>query len=260
MARPTGAVRALYAALPGLALALGLLAPDQVAAQTPLLPVPDTIPGAQEPPPPVPDVVPFVEAYTAAWNAHDLDALLALFAPNAAIAFDYGPSGDHEDRPLEFRGAVESFSLQAGVAVLMEPGVRVDPGVHQAAPVVFGGAAATLARWPYQRAAAPPALPTEIGTDAVVLREGRILAYTRTPDRASRAARAKAVDGAMRALAIRTARPPAPLGGAPWASTATSAEPPPVGWSLALGGLAVLAAGAGAHRRRRVGPGTPERN
>ena len=236
MARPTGPVRALRTALPALALVLGLAAPGRSAAQGP---------------PPAPALVPFVAAYTAAWSAHDLDALLALFAPDAAIAFDYGPSGD-DDGHAEYRGAAAPFSLRVGVAVLMEAGVRVDPGGHRAAPVVFGGAPATLARWPYQRATLLASLPAELGTDAVVLRGGRILAYTRTPDRASLAARAAALAGAMSAMATRTAgRPAAPLGAAPRAAAATVAEPTPVGWPLALGGLAGLAAvTVGLHRRR----------
>ena len=80
MGRPTGPVVALRAALPALALALALLAPGPSAAEGPSSPAPA--------------LVPFVAAYTAAWSAHDLDALLALFAPDAAIALDYGPSGD----------------------------------------------------------------------------------------------------------------------------------------------------------------------
>jgi hypothetical protein len=237
VARPTGPVRALRTALPALALVLGLAAPGRSAAQGP---------------PPAPALVPFVAAYTAAWSAHDLDALLALFAPDAAIAFDYGPSGDDDDH-AEYRGAAAPFSLRAGVAVLMEAGVRVDPGGHRAAPVVFGGAPATLARWPYQRATLLASLPAELGTDAVVLRGGRILAYTRTPDRASLAARAAALAGAMSAMATRTAgRPAAPIGAAPRVAAATVAEPDPVGWPLALGGLAGLAAVTAVLRRRRL--------
>jgi hypothetical protein len=237
--RPTGPVRALRSALPLLALALALLAPGPSAAQ-----------GL---PPPVPNLVPFVEAYTAAWSAHDLEAVLALFAPDAAIAFDYGPSGDDDDGHAEYRGTAAPFSLRAGVAALMEAGVRVDPGGHQAAPVVFRGAPATLARWPYQRATVLASLPPELGTDAVVLRGGRILAYTRTPDRASLAARAEALAEAMSAVATRTAgRPAAPMGAAPPAAAATVADPTPVGWPLALGGLAGLAAVTAALRRRRL--------
>ena len=40
---------------------------------------------AQGPPPPAPALVPVAEAYTAAWNAHDLPAVLALFAPDAVV-------------------------------------------------------------------------------------------------------------------------------------------------------------------------------
>ena len=71
MGRPTGPVRALRSALPLLALALGLLAPGRSAAQ-----------GL---PPPVPELIPVAAAYTAAWNAHDLPAVLARFAPDAVV-------------------------------------------------------------------------------------------------------------------------------------------------------------------------------
>ena len=43
---------------------------------------PERGPGAA---PPAPALVPVAEAYTAAWNAHDLPAVLALFAPDAVV-------------------------------------------------------------------------------------------------------------------------------------------------------------------------------
>src|SRR5262245_12139554 len=61
---------ALGAALPALALAVGLVAPGLSAAQ-------DLTPS--------PDPVPLARAYTAAWNAHDLAAVLACFAPDAVV-------------------------------------------------------------------------------------------------------------------------------------------------------------------------------
>ena len=66
----TGPGRVLSAALPGLALAVGLVVPGPGAAQE--------LPSAPEP-------VPLAEAFTAAWNAHDLPAVLALFAPDALV-------------------------------------------------------------------------------------------------------------------------------------------------------------------------------
>lgn len=37
-----------------------------------------------------PDLVPFAQAYTAAWNAHDLDGVLAFFAPDAVVRARWG--------------------------------------------------------------------------------------------------------------------------------------------------------------------------
>ena len=65
---PSGARRA---ALPLLALALGLVVQGWGAA----------------PGPPVPTLVPFAAAYIAAWNAHDLPAVLASFAPDAVVRY-----------------------------------------------------------------------------------------------------------------------------------------------------------------------------
>ena len=42
-------------------------------------------PSAAQDRPPGPDLVPVAQAYTAAWNAHDLDAVLAGFAPDAVV-------------------------------------------------------------------------------------------------------------------------------------------------------------------------------
>ena len=67
------------AALPVLALALGLAAPGRSAAQAP----------------PAPEPVRVAEAFTAAWNAHDLPAVLALLAPDAVVRERQGPVPPH---------------------------------------------------------------------------------------------------------------------------------------------------------------------
>src|SRR5688572_18808420 len=69
--RPTGPNVVLRSALPLLALGLGLVVPGRSAAQAP--------------PVPAPALIPVAAAYTAAWNAHDLPAVLALFAPDAVV-------------------------------------------------------------------------------------------------------------------------------------------------------------------------------
>jgi hypothetical protein len=200
---------------------------------------------------PDPDLVAFARAFGAAWSARDLEAILAFFDPNAVIAIGSGGSAGTEDGPGEYRGGGGPLSLPIGVAVLTGDGAQLDLDGRRVAPVAFGGATATVARWPYRRAASPSALPPEIGTDEVVVRGGRILAYTRTPDGASRAARAVALARAMDAMATRTARQPAAAADtAPRAPGATDA-PPDAAWPLRLAGL-----GAGAalllrwHRRR----------
>ena len=66
----TGLVVGRRAALPVLTLALGLAAPGRSAAQAP---------------PPAPEPARVAAAFTAAWNAHDLPAVLALFAPDAVV-------------------------------------------------------------------------------------------------------------------------------------------------------------------------------
>ena len=48
--------------------------------------------GAALAPPSAPDVLPVARAYTAAWNAHDLAAVLALFAPDAILRERWGAS------------------------------------------------------------------------------------------------------------------------------------------------------------------------
>jgi hypothetical protein len=198
------------------------------------------------------DLLAVAQAFAAAWSAHDLEAVFALFAPEAVITFDYGPAGDPEDGHEEYRGGGGPRPLRAGVAVLMEASVRVDPGGLQPVPVVFGGAPATAVRWPYRRDALPPGplppLPPEVGTDEVVVRGGRIVAYTRTPDEEARAARARALDRATRAMAVRTAHPTAaPAGAAQRSPAATGAV-----WPLGLAGLGAGAALLVRWRRRHA--------
>jgi hypothetical protein len=199
-----------------------------------------------------PDLVAFVQAFDATWSAHDLEAVLACFAPDAVVALNYRGWNHPEEGNEDYRGAAGSLSLRAGVAVLMGAGVQLDLGGYQASPVVFGGAPATLVGWTYQRATPPPALPSalppEVGADEVVLREGRILAYTRTPDGASQTARAQALDRSLNAQATRMTRSPATAAGpAPRAAEATDAT-----WPLWLGGLGAAAALLVGRRRRHA--------
>jgi hypothetical protein len=201
------------------------------------------------------DLLAFAQAFAAAWSAHDLEAVFALFAPEAVITFDSGPASDPEDGHTEYRGGGGPRPLRAGVAVLMGASVQVDPGGLQAAPVVFGGAPATVARWPYRHAALPPGplppVPPEVGMDEVVVRGGRIVAYTRTPDGEARVARARALERATSAVALRSAHPTAaPAGAAQRSPEATGAV-----WPLGLAGLGASAALLVRWRRRQARPG-----
>ena len=195
---------------------------------------------------PDPDLAAFARAFGAAWSAHDLEAVLAFFASDAVVAFDYGASGDLEDGPGEYRGAAGRLSLPVGVAVLLGDGVQLDLDGRREAPVAFGGAPATVVRWPYRRAERGSALPPEVGTDAVVVRGVTILAYTRRPDGASRAARAVALERALDARATRTARQPAADAGA----APRAPEAPDASWPLRLAGLGAGAALLVRGRRR----------
>jgi hypothetical protein len=99
-------------------------------------------------------------------------------------------------------------------------------------------------RWTYTRGGTAPgpaggALPQEAGTDEVVLRGGRIAAYTRTPDAATLRARAQAL-----ALAAAAATPPGAAAPGPGAGPG---RPTPGRWLLAAGialaGVVLLALG-----------------
>ena len=198
----------------------------------------------------VAEVLTFARTFATAWGTRDPEAVLALFAPDAVITLAYGAAGasvagDYEDGPLVYGGPTEPFSLRMGVAALADGGVRIDPSGHQPAAVDFRGIPATLARWPYRRDPPVPALPPELGTDSVVLRAGRILAYTRTPDRASLAAQGHALDGFMRATASQTAGLSAALRG----SAPPPAEPDDGAWPLGLSALGTVAAAIALWRR-----------
>jgi len=260
--RPTGPVvgrRAARAALPVLALALGLLAPGQSAAQGTLLP-------ARE-------LVPLAEAYSAAWNARDLPAVLALFAPDAVVRerrgdvppavwdtrdpqvvrtyLDGALNGDHYDTG-GLVWAMGHRQIAAWAAARFAQHHRYAVGPPRPAGDTVG--------WPYREYADPFQFvrgfsPTEGDAEAVV-RFGRITVLTLVESPASAQRRWREVGAVLeRPVANRHATP---LGDGPSSALSGSlrggpaAEPTPVGWPLALGGLAGLAAVTAALRRRRL--------
>ena len=258
MARPTGPVRALRTALPVLALALGLLAPGQSAAQ-----------GLRRRPRPSSR---WPQAYTAAWNAHDLPAVLALFAPDAVVRERRGavPPDVWDTRdPQVVRAYLDDVPRRRQ---LRHPRLRL--GDRPPADRGVGGGALRASTTASRRArTAPPgtrwagrtrrsstptsscrasARPRATRRRWCAAAGSRVLTLVQSPASVQR--RQGEADAALaRVAATHRASPLGdgprlPLSGPPRAA----AEPTAVGWPLALGGLALLAAVTGALRRRRL--------
>jgi len=193
-----------------------------------------------------------------AWTAGDAAGVTALFAPEAVI----------RTQPADSKGTglyLDGFgpaSLGLGVRTLLggaalgadergasgpaavlrratDGATQIDVAGGQTAEAVLDGAPAVLVRWTYTRAGTAPgpaggALPPETGTDEVVLRGGRITAYTRTPDLASVRARDQVL---VHAAAAQLDPAPADRGPAapPPNRPAAGAGP----WLLATGGILV---------------------
>jgi hypothetical protein len=92
-----------------------------------------------------------------------------------------------------------------------------------------------VVRWGYTREGTAfvitgGGLPPETGTDEVVVRGGRIVAYTRTPDPAALQARRQALDRANERIAAR-----ASADGGPAAEPHAPAPPGAGRWLLAVG-------------------------
>jgi hypothetical protein len=237
-----------------LALAVGLMVPGRGAAQE--------LPAG-------PDLVPVAQAYVAAWNAHDLPAVLALFAPDAVVRerrgavpaavwdtrdpqvvrdyLDGARDGDHYDTGglVWALGHRQIAAWAAGRFALHH---RFALGRYRAAGDTVG--------WPYRAFAGPSLLaqgvgPVEGDAEAVV-RGGRIavLSLVHAPASVRRqrdelaAAAAAAHHASLRGDGPR--RRPSRSRESPGA-----ADPPGAAWPLALGGLALLGVVTRALRRRR---------
>ena len=251
----TGPGVARRAALPVLALAVQLVAPGRSAAQGPA---------------PAPEPVRVAEAFTAALNAHDLPAVLALLAPDAVVRERQGPVPPHvwdtrdrqvvraylevpresrDDVPSPFVWVTGHQEIAAWAAARFALRHRYAVGPYHAAGDTVGWAYREFID-PYQLA--PGFSPSEGDAEAVV-RGGRIavLSLVQTPASVLRRENEGRV-AAARAAATRRAAPAGDgpsvrLSGAPRGD----AEPTGAAWPLGLSGLALLAGAAVALRRRR---------
>jgi len=202
-----------------------------------------------------PDATAVVQAYTAAWNAHDVPAVLARFAPDAEVrerrgavppavwnsrdpqtlqAYLDGSHGDLTD-PQVLTWALGQREIAAWAAARFAQHHRCAAGPYRAA--------GDTARWPYQEFIAPspflPGVGPLEGEAEAVVRGGRIITLTLvvSPESVQRR------HGEVQASAARVAatRYAAPLGagssgppsGPPYGRAPS--EPESAAWPLALG-------------------------
>ena len=256
----TGPAGARRAVLP--LLALGLLTPGRSRAQAP--------------PPAASSRIAVAEAYLAAWNAHDLPALLALFAPDAVVrerwgevppvvwdtrdpqvvrAYqdDAGRSHDDASSSRDFVAGLVWVTGRAEIAVWaagrFAQHSRLAAGPYRAAGDAVGWSYREFVD-PFQRV--PGVGPAEGEAEAVV-RGGRIavLSLAHTPE----SVRRRWHEGMLAAAGAVATRRAASAGDGPSVPLSRpprgEAEPAGAAWPLGLGGLALLAGAAAALRRRR---------
>jgi MYXO-CTERM domain-containing protein len=206
-------------------------------------------------------------AYLAAWNAHDLDAVLALFAPDAVVRERWGPvppevwetrepqvvraylEGSHDGDNYDTHG----FAWVTGRPAIAAWAAARFAQHHRFQAGPYRGAGDTVS-WRYQEFVdpfqrTPGASPLDGDAEAVV-QGGRIAVLSLVQAPASvRRQRDEAATAFDRAMATQRASPlQGELGGAPRRPLG-GADPTDAAWPLALSGLAVLAA-----RRRRRAP------
>lgn len=224
-------------------------------------------------------LVAVAEAYTAAWNAHDLPAVLARFAPDAVVrertgvvpadvwdtrdprvvrAYLDGPSDPHDDHSGALTWMMGHRQIAAWAAGSFARHSRLVADPYRAAGDTVG--------WSYQEFADPfqqiPGVGPVEGEAEAVVRGGRIAVLSLVQAPASVRRRRDGMNAAARrAVATRIA---APTGDEPSVRLSGpprgAAEPTGAAWPLGLGGLALLAGAAVARRRRRGGNGGAERN
>jgi hypothetical protein len=209
-------------------------------------------------------------AYLAAWNAHDLDAVLALFAPDAVVRERWGPvppevwetrepqvvraylEGSHDGDNYDTHG----FAWVTGRPAIAAWAAARFAQHHRFQAGPYRGAGDTVS-WRYQEFVdpfqrTPGASPLDGDAEAVV-QGGRIAVLSLVQAPASvRRQRDEAATAFDRAMATQRASPlQGELGGAPRRPLG-GADPTDAAWPLALSGLAVLAAVLAAQRRRRA--------
>jgi hypothetical protein len=217
------------------------------------------------------DPVPVAAAYAAAWNAHDLEAVLALFAPDAVVRGRTGvvPAAVWDTRdPRVVRtyldGAHDGLSYDAGGLAWMTGHQEIAAWAagrfarnHRYA-VGPPRAAGDTVGWPYRAFINPfqlvPGVGPAEGDAEAVVRGGTITVLSLVESPAS--VRRQRGEGEAALARVRATHRAPPLGDEAGerpsgpVRAAAAAEPTPVAWPLALGGLALLAGGTGALRRR----------
>jgi hypothetical protein len=223
---------------------------------------------------PEPDLIVVARAFTAAWNAHDVEAVVALFAPDAEVREPRaalatagpdaaaGPDARASDpfgtqrylagRPLAVdedgtvAWAAGRAELRAWAQDVLARGARTSAtGYAAAGEEVTWAFAMALDPLPRVGVAEPLA-----GTATARLRGGRIASLLLVADGASVQRREAASTAAL--LATATAAHAGGADGRPGRAPAPRAagEAPAGAWPLALGGLGALAALTFGLRRR----------
>lgn len=263
MRSPRRTLLPLRAPLAVMAVAGWLAAPQRLYAQA-----------AQEP-----DLLPLAQAFTAAWNAHDLGAVLAFFAPDAVVRErrgDVPPDVWDTHDPQVVRKYLHDSHDGAGD--LYDPGGLVWASGPQAIAVwaaerfaanhrAAAGryrAAGGAVGWRYQQFSDPsqrvPGVGPLEGTAEAVVRGGRITLLTLVLSPASVARQwSEVASYTGQVLATRRPSPFAPFESASSVQPRgllhdgpAAPEPTTLAWPLALDGLALLASITAGRRRRRV--------
>lgn len=171
------------------------------------------------------DLLAVAEALVAAWNAHDPDAVLALFGEEGTLgaAAWSVTTGGH--------GA-----LRAALVQRFAERPHLTPGPYE----VEGD----TVRFPFTETndqSARLGVPWREGTATVRVRDGRVLLFSQTDDPRAVARRAAAARFAQSTLATRTADGPAAPTGAPTGSATSDAGVWIAAAALTLAGAVLLA-------------------
>ena len=217
---------------------------------------------------PDPDLAAVAQAFGAAWNAHDLEAVLAGFAPDAVVRERQGAvplhvwdTRDPQVVRAYLAGAFDPNDDNAGILTwaMGHQEIAAWAVAHFARRHRFGAgpyrAAGDTVGWPYREFVDPyqrlPGVDPTEGTAEAEVRGGVITRLTLVQSPASvQRRRGELAVLAVGAVATRRAAPPGDGPSVPPRAPRDAAEPTDATWPLALGGLAVLSAGAAALRRR----------